>query len=258
MALYTIVRKMAAERSDKPVLIIQNIPREGPGILGQVLDSRGIKSRIVHLNSGDLLPRLEIPRLENFGAIIILGGPDSANDDTPKMGVELGAARRCLNENIPYLGICLGMQILVEAAGGEVVQNSFREIGLTDPEGTPYKVTLTEAGRQDPLFDGLNDDELPIFHLHGETVVPPHDVTLMAKGNLVPNQIVRVGKNAYGIQDHLELTDEMLEDWLYDDPWLAQQDTDKIKAQFDLIKAQYTQTALTLFTNFLRVAQLID
>lgn len=245
-----LVKEHLIKMAEKQVLIIQNIPREGPGIIQQVLDKNSIKSQIV-----DLSQNHPIPPLEDFKSVVVMGGPDSANDDTPKMKSELGVVRQCLAQEKPYLGICLGMQDLVKAAGGQVVPNTFREIGFKAPSGKTYKVTLTENGKIDPLFAKMAQ-EFPVFHLHGETVIPSASVNLLAEGNLVKNQIVKVGPNAYGIQGHLELTDEMLETWLNQDPWLQEQNAQQIREQFKLMKTEYTQTAWTLITNFLEIAGL--
>ena len=235
----------------RSVLIVQNISREEPGIISDVLDKNGITSTIVNMSQNQ-----ELPYPLDFDAVIVMGGPDSANDNTPKMHSELALVRECLDNNVPYLGICLGMQDLVHETGGKVVPNTFREVGFRHADGQSYKVILTEEGQKDQLFEGLGN-EFPVFHLHGETVELTENITLLAKGNFVPNQIVKAGTNSYGIQSHFELTQKMLEKWLEEDPWLKETDTEKIRQQFDEIKEQYTQTAQQLFTNFLTIANLI-
>ena len=114
-------------------------------------------------------------------------------------------------------GICLGLQTLVKAAGGRIIKSPVRETGFLDPEGSHFTTELTAAGKQDPLFEGL-DHSFKVFHLHGETVELTDSITLLSTGKFCRNQIVRVGKNAYGIQCHFELTPEMLETWMNEDP----------------------------------------
>lgn len=235
----------------RSVLIVKNIEREGPGTIEKVLRKNGIKPKIVDLSEGQ-----ELPPVENFSAVIVMGGPDSANDETPKMRQELSLVKSCLDQQIPYMGVCPGMQTLVKAAGGKVMPGEIREVGFAGPDGRTFKVSLTDEARNDPLFNKLGN-EFPVFHLHGETVEPSENVQLLAEGNFVRNQIVKVGPNAYGIQSHLELTDQMLKRWLNEDPWLQELDPEEIRKQFAQIKKEYTQTAWQLFTNFLRVANLI-
>src|SRR5687767_7757537 len=102
--------------SDPAVLVILNSPREGTGTFGEVLADRGIRRFEVDLASG-----ATIPDPAHFRAVVIMGGPASANDQTPTMLGELAAARRCLDLGIPTLGVCLGLQVLVRASGGSVI-----------------------------------------------------------------------------------------------------------------------------------------
>jgi GMP synthase (glutamine-hydrolysing) len=191
---------------------------------------------------------------------VVLGGPDSANDTTPKMLAEQQRVKAALNAGVPYLGICLGLQIAVKVAGGKVVK-SVKEVGLRNAEGTPYSVTLTDLaltalGKKDPLFVGLRND-FRVFQLHGETVEMTKDMQLLATGADCRNQIVKLAHNAYGIQSHFELTREMLADWLKADPDLSPLDGQKVMTEFETIEEVYTITGLSLLRNFLHIAGLI-
>ena len=64
--------------------------------------------------------------------MMVFGGPDSANDDTEKMKQELQRISEILDAEIPYLGICLGMQALVKAAGGTVRKNKIKDLKKLD------------------------------------------------------------------------------------------------------------------------------
>jgi len=230
------------------ILIIKNITREGPGIIEEILIESGIKYTVVDLSLGQ-----DIQPLDNYGAVIVLGGPDSANDSNPKMKRELALIREVLNADIPYLGICLGFQTLVHAAGGHVVKSKIKEVGFRDPDGEYFEVELTEDGQHDPLFAGLGLS-FNVFHLHGETVNLAENMQLLATGKFCQNQIVRAGSNAYGIQCHFELTPEMFETWIKDDPDLQEIDRDILRSDFEVIKNNYTRTGYQLFRNFLKIA----
>ena len=230
-----------AERS---ALIIQNNTHEGPGTIGDVLNKKGFEKTIVDISLGQ-----EIPPIDKFEIVFILGGPNSANDDTPEMKAELAVVRQCLETGKLFMGICLGKQILAKAAGGQVVQAPIREVGFTGPDSKPFKVRLTKDGRIDTLFDKLGD-ELPVFQLHGEMVIPSDSTIVLATGDFVETQIIKVGENAYGIQAHLELTSEMLKDWIENNPWLREQNIPQLKFEFAKIRAQYTLTAWQLISNF--------
>lgn len=233
---------------EKEVLIIKNITREGPGLLEVELTERGIGYTVTDLNQGQ-----NFPSVENYGAVVVLGGPDSANDENEKMENELARIREAIGTKIPYLGICLGLQTLVKAAGGKVVKSPTKEVGFIDPEGNNFTVELTEEGKQDPLFEGL-DQTFNVFHLHGETVELTDDMVLLAVGKFCRNQIAKVGENAYGIQCHFELTPEMFETWIDEDPDLLQLDKEQLRANFEAIRAEYTRVGRQLFKNFLKIA----
>ncbi len=233
------------------VLIVQNITREMPGILAGVLEEENIDYDVVDLDKGEALPSPD-----EYAAVVVLGGPDSANDDTEKMHNELEWIRGVLAAELPYLGICLGLQTLVKAAGGSVVAGKVKEIGFIDPNGDQYMVELTDAGKTDPLLAGFADS-LEVFQLHGETVAVTDDMTVLATGKHCENQIVRVRDRAYGIQSHFEVTPKMLEVWAANDPDLIPIGNDKLQADFQNIEEAYTKTGQTLLRNFLCIAGVI-
>ncbi len=235
----------------QPLLIVQHITHEGPGLLSRVLEEYRIPSLTVDLSKGESCPD---PR--NHPAVITLGGPQSANDKTAAMIAELDNIRTILQENIPYLGICLGMQTLARAAGGIVSACPVKETGFFAPDGTPYSVKLTPEGIEDPLFEGLNS-LLRVFQLHGETVSLPGGTSLLASGKFCNNQIIRVSERAYGIQSHFELTPELLLSWLSIDVDLRKMDKQQLIDNYHDIQVDYENTGTTILKNFLRVAEII-
>lgn len=232
------------------LLIVQNISREGPGLLEQVLIDESVTFDVVDLDKGQ-----EMPALDDYKALVVLGGPDSANDDTAKMTAELAHIKEGLDAGLPYLGICLGLQTLVKAAGGKVVPGSVKEVGFIDPDNNQHTVAVTDDGKTDPLLAGL-PETLNVFQLHGETVELTPDMTVLATGKFCKNQIVRVADKAYGIQSHFELTPEMLTVWAEQDPDLIPIGKDKLQADFAAIEQSYTNIGQTLLRNFLRIAEL--
>ena len=192
-------------------------------------------------------------RLEKYRAVVVMGGPDSANDETAKMKNELAMIREVLSRGIPYLGICLGLQTMVKAAGGQVVKSPVKEIGFRDQDDQFYNVELTKYGRKDPLFDGI-DGTFNVFHLHGETVILTENMKLLAEGKWCRNQVVKAGKNAYGIQCHFELTPGMYKTWIQEDPDLQKLDIERLTADFKAISRKYKETGRHIFRNFIRIA----
>ncbi len=230
------------------LLIIKNVTREGPGLLKRVLEAESVAFDVVDLDKGE-----ELPELSEYQAIVVLGGPDSANDDTVKMTNELAYIQQALDANKPYLGICLGLQMLVKAAGGQVVKGDVKEVGFIDPAGNQHTVHVTEQARGDSLLAGL-PPELDVFQLHGETVELTPGMTLLATGKFCRNQIIKVADKAYGIQSHFELTSEVLAVWAAQDPDLVPIGNSKLQADFAAIKESYSNIGETLLRNFLKIA----
>jgi GMP synthase-like glutamine amidotransferase len=234
----------------KQLLIVKNITHEGPGLLETALHQHDVTSHSVDLAKGESFPD---PR--NYGALVVLGGPQSANDVTPSMQLQLRQIKIALQEKLPYLGICLGMQTLVKAGGGKVVQCREKEIGFFDGECREFRMQLTSKGKADPLFTGLAES-IRVFQLHGETVELAADMELLASGTFCPIQAVKVGSSAYGLQCHAEMTPDMFLTWIGIDTDLKGMARIELLEQFEAFREEYTATGLKLMHNFLRLSGL--
>lgn len=232
----------------KRILVVQNVTRERLGLLEQVLRERGAVWDIADLDAGDPFPDA-LP----YDALIVFGGPDSANDATTKMIAELERIRAAALAGMPYLGVCLGMQALVKALGGRVIPSPVREIGWRNPDGELNAVALTEQGLRDPLFAGL-ESPFVIFQLHGETVELSPEMALLAQGRFCRNQVIRARDRAYGIQGHFELTPRMFSEWLEEDADLKILDRCQLQRDYESVKEEYERVGLALFRNFLDIA----
>lgn len=234
------------------LLIVKNITREGPGLLMGVLEEAKLGATVVDLSMNE-----PFPDPLQFQALVVLGGPDSANDQTPKMQDELVKVAVALENGLPFLGICLGMQVAVRAAGGRVLRAPQKEVGFLDITGQQNTVELTDIGKSDPLLEGL-EDSLPVFHLHGETVELTDRMQLLGTGKYCTNQIVKINDSAYGIQSHFELTDTMLLEWAEVDPDLQPIGKEALLASYRSIHTAYNHVGKTYLRNFLKVAGLVQ
>lgn len=225
----------------KPILIIQNIKREYPGTIQQLLDEQSIPYEAILMAERVENP----PSLKDYSAMIVLGGPDSANDTTPKMLAELKLVQQVIVRPLPYLGVCLGHQVLVKAAGGNVVKCPKREVGWG------YTIALTAAGKVDPLFQGL-PQTMSMFQLHGEMVQVVPTMSILATGDNCPVQAVKVADQAYGLQFHFELHDELYQTWLNGDPDLQKMDRTELEQHWQRVKARYMDIGRRIIENWLK------
>ena len=234
--------------TNKRALIIKNISREGPGLILDVLSQRKFEYTIIDLSQND-----KVLNLSNYSVLFVLGGPDSINDRSPKTLSLLRIIKEALEKNIAILGICLGLQALVEAAGGSVSKCVLKEIGLKDVNNDSFTIALTKEGKQDPLFKDL-DDSFEVFQLHGETVKRTDRMLQLGNSKYCKNQIVKVHPTAYGIQCHFELTNKMLSIWCDEDESLQKLEKEKIMDEFEYISIYYTKIGITLINNFLDIS----
>lgn len=234
----------------KKVLIIQNCSREGPGLFARELKKYEIAYDIV-----DLDQKVDFPD-DVYQAIIVLGGPDSVNDWSEKIRKELIFLKKKIQNQVPFLGICLGMQLLAKIGGSEVIPAKTKEVGFKFDQQNYYEVNLTDKGKKDFLFHFV-PHSFPVFQLHGETVEPFSNIHLLAQGSECFYQAIKYRENAYGLQFHMELTESLLKKWLHEDHDLKQKNYEKILDEYHHIKKDYQNIGKTIIRNFLAIADLI-
>jgi GMP synthase-like glutamine amidotransferase len=184
-------------------LVFQHIAIEHPGALRDFLAEDGIAWDAVELDEGQ-----RIPPLEGYDALLVMGGPMDTwqEDDYPWLIDEKRAIRAAIGQGMPFLGVCLGHQLLADALGGTVGRSPVPEVGILD-------IALTEAGRTDPLFTGIAPC-FPALQWHSYKVTRlPANARTLASSPLCANQAIAVGANAYGVQYHVELTEATVPEW---------------------------------------------
>jgi len=146
----------------------------------------------------DEVPRL--PRLADYDGVIVTGSPASVTAPTPWMESAGAQLREHAEAGGALLGVCFGHQLMCHAFGAPVILNpAGREIGTV-------RVRLTEAGRADPLFEGL-PEELVVNCTHVDRASRlPAGTTLLAGNDNTAVQAVRLGARARGVQFHPEIT----------------------------------------------------
>ncbi len=187
------------------VLVFRHVPFEHLGRIAPALESQGVSFQYVDLYAAPDLP-IDV---EDAEGLVIMGGPMSANDDLPYIRRELELMERAAEAGKPVLGVCLGAQLIARALGARVYKNAVKEIGW-------FPVTWTEAAARDTLLGGLSGPET-VFHWHGETFDLPEGAQRLAGSEACLNQAFRWGSGIYGFQFHLEVTPEMIADWVRQD-----------------------------------------
>ena len=187
-----------APASPLPVLVVLHQDTSTPGRVGAALVRRGHRLDIRRPRYGDPLPAT----LAGHAGAVIFGGPMSANDDEAWLHHEIDWISVALTEEKPFLGICLGAQMLVRRLGGRVSPHTGGEV-----EVGWYGIEPTRAGRD------LMPWPSTVYQWHREGFDVPAGAELLATGDRFPHQAIRVGARAYGLQFHPELTLAMMHRW---------------------------------------------
>jgi GMP synthase (glutamine-hydrolysing) len=225
------------------ILIIQNDPEVPVGIVGEELQRRGVEQTVVRLYDGE-----QLPELSAISAVIVLGGAMGANDDArhPFLTELKRFIREVVEQEIPYLGICLGGQLLSAAMGGKVTSNSNGEKGT-------YSIMLTGEGTEDRLFRGISHGFIS-FQWHNDSFsIPPRAVRLAFTGGC-HNQAFRIGPRAWGLQFHPEVNQDIVREWSSWTPETAAR-TEEFVAAFQERETDYCSVSRQLVANFVEIAE---
>ena len=181
-------------------LVLQHINIEHPGIFLKFMKEDNIKIDTVELDENE-----KIPKLDPYDAMIVMGGPmDTWQEETyPWLKTEKEVIHKfaCVNKK-PFLGLCLGAQLLSEAVGGKVRKMNTPEIGV-------LKVSVTN---NNSLFKGLNN-ELKVLQWHSYEVYDlPTTTNLLASSTDCKVQAFS-SDNAFGLQFHVEQTNKTVPEW---------------------------------------------
>ncbi len=208
------------------VLILKNIKSEGPGTIVKFLDDEGRHYRIVEPDD------IAATTMDDITSLVVMGGPMGVYEahDYPHVTAAMVLMREALDKGLPVLGVCLGAQMLAELRGAKVYPgDNGQEVGWFDitlsPDGLGDRAMSQYAhGASDPISGPIK-----VFHFHGDTFDIPAGAVRLAGSNLYENQAFRYGENVYGLQFHLEVTAEMIADWMEHIPGGAAVSADSTK-----------------------------
>lgn len=224
------------------IVIVQHAKKEGPGLVEEFFRGNGWELEIVDLSDGGTLPH----DFDSIAAVIMLGGPMNVYEEEnyPFLRDEDSYISRLVVEEIPFLGICLGGQLLAKACGAEVGRSREKEIGW-------YDVKVSREGMKDLLFRGV-EGKIPVFQWHEDAFELPDRGVLLAKGHRCRNQAFRIGEHAYGLQFHPEMTEALIASWL---EGLDERDRKRILGETAARLEEFTRHGMAILGNFEKIVE---
>lgn len=188
------------------VLIVENDPVAPLDLVEQWLTDAGLELDIIRPHAGDHMPDA-LP--SNYEGLIVLGGRMGAHDDeeyawlTPQRSLMKDA----IAQDFPFVGICLGAQMLATAVDGKSIRTPAPEAGLVE-------VGVNQAAETDQLFGQLAGKVFPVVSWHQDYIVDlPDEAVILAANDACPVHAYRIGNNVYGMQFHPEASANTVKNW---------------------------------------------
>jgi GMP synthase-like glutamine amidotransferase len=185
-------------------LIFQHMAHDTAGRFLDFFAEDGIAVDYVWLWEGHA-----IPPLASYDLLMVLGGAQDVwqENEYPWLRAEKAAIREWVGECAkPYIGLCLGHQLLADALGGTVGLAAKGEVGV-------HEVTVTQAGEAHPLFAGVAGRHAVMQWHYAEVQTPPPGAAVLASSALSTVQSLAIGDHAIGYQFHAEFTPQSVDSW---------------------------------------------
>jgi GMP synthase-like glutamine amidotransferase len=231
------------------IVVFQHLDGCHPGIFRDFLRADGIPWQAVRLDLGE-----PIPDLSRFDALWVMGGPQDVWQEAkhPWLNAEKAAIREAvLARGIPFLGICLGHQLLADALGGEVEPATTPEIGV-------FEVALAESAGDHPLLADLPTRARFLQWHRAEVRRPPEGARVLASSRNCAIQALAFGERALGLQCHAEADQPTLDEWLGSPPAAADLDnalgpggSARFAAEARADMAAFRRASRPLYANFM-------
>ena len=234
----------------KNIVVFQHNPWEGPGIhLVKAFARHDLKINTIHVWKEN------IPEVTSYDALVVLGGGPNVDQEHiyPYLTEEKKTIKKAIAKDIPYLGFCLGHQLLAHVMGAKVGPNHRSSIGFIPG-------FLTHEGKKHPLFEGLPPN-MSFFKWHGQSVQEPLPNFMNILATSAECQVEAISledrPHIIGLQfDNHGATPENVKDWLsMDSKWLSSLADRKINPTTILADAQKKSASMgqkftKLFDNF--------
>ena len=189
------------------IIVLQHIDIEDPGYIKDLMLADGVKLTTVELDEGEKIPK----DLSKYDGMFCMGGPMDTymEQEYPWLIEEKRKIKKFVVDlKKPYLGFCLGCQLLGEVVGGKVIKSNPPEIGIMD-------IKFTTDKDKDKLFSQF-PSEIKSLQWHSYEVQgldKLKDITLLASSPITKYQIFKYQNHAYGIQFHIEIKDTTVKEW---------------------------------------------
>ena len=189
------------------VIVLQHIKIEDPGYIKDLMLLDNVNLTTIELDEGEKIPN----DLNKFDAMFCMGGPMDTwmEDKYPWLIEEREKIKNFVVDlQKPYLGFCLGCQLLGEAVGGKVVKSNPAEIGMMD-------INFSNKKNNDSLFSSF-PNKIKSLQWHSYEVnnlESNKDVTILASSPITKYQIFKYKNHAYGIQFHIEIKETTVNEW---------------------------------------------
>ena len=189
------------------ILVLQHINIEDPGYIKDLMIKDGANITTVELDEGEKIPS----NLNTFDAMLCMGGPMDTwmEKDYPWLVNEKKRIKEFVVDlKKPFLGFCLGCQLLGEVVGGKVIKSNKPEIGMLN-------INFLQNKNNDIIFSKFPKDIISL-QWHSYEVIGLEnnkDITLLASSPQTKYQIFKYQNHAYGIQFHIEIKDTTVNDW---------------------------------------------
>lgn len=188
----------------KRILVFQHLRIEHPGIFREFFKEDGIVSHVIELDEGE-----QIPDLTDYDALWVMGGPMDVWEESeyPWLVNEKAAIRKAVNElKMPYVGICLGHQLLVDALGGEVGPSDNPEVGV-------MTIQKTDFGKQSPFLKNLPGKMNCLQWHSAEVKKAPSGMEVLSFSDKCSIQSLSLGAQVFTMQYHQEIIAATVSDW---------------------------------------------
>jgi GMP synthase (glutamine-hydrolysing) len=208
------------------VIAIVHQPDAGPGVFADEMRERGVELDEWTIGERGTGPPREI---DAYDAVLTFGGAMHADQEGehPWLRFEKDFLAAMVDDGKPMLAVCLGCQLLAEAAGGTARRASEPEIGWLEVE-------VTAEAKSDPVIGPLAPS-FTAFQWHSYEAVPPAGATILARSPVCA-QAYRIGERAYGIQFHAEVTAADAGKWI--DEYRQDEDAVRVELDPDALRAE--------------------